>query len=228
MEPTIYNKPSIYKGAGVYKTGAEGGGGGGGGLQPDEIVIGEQVLGTTQINDQIWTTKNFDFVLPGITYNNGETYPIGPHCWYYNRDSSTYGIYGQNRGMLYTYHTQAIIKAYLEEYLPGWRIPTKSDFDKLISFAGGKNNSMPKLCAKRLWANASSFTDDFNLSLIPTGRRDDDHYDGLATGFYWTSTKAGMNYITCRVGEQNETEILTTYTQDEYYDACAYRFVKDA
>lgn len=33
MEPTIYNKPSIYKGAGVYKTGAEGGGGGG-----DEIL----------------------------------------------------------------------------------------------------------------------------------------------------------------------------------------------
>lgn len=31
MEPTIY-KPSIYKGAGIYKTGAEGGGGGGGDL----------------------------------------------------------------------------------------------------------------------------------------------------------------------------------------------------
>ena len=30
MEPIIY-KPSIYKGAGIYKTGAEGGGGGGGG-----------------------------------------------------------------------------------------------------------------------------------------------------------------------------------------------------
>lgn len=28
MEPTIY-KPSIYKGAGIYKTGTEGGGGGG-------------------------------------------------------------------------------------------------------------------------------------------------------------------------------------------------------
>jgi hypothetical protein len=27
MEPTIY-KPSIYKGAGIYKVGAEGGGGG--------------------------------------------------------------------------------------------------------------------------------------------------------------------------------------------------------
>lgn len=31
MEPTIY-KPSVYKGAGIYKTGAEGGGGGGGNL----------------------------------------------------------------------------------------------------------------------------------------------------------------------------------------------------
>ena len=31
MEPTIY-KPSIYKGAGIYKIGADGGGGGGGDL----------------------------------------------------------------------------------------------------------------------------------------------------------------------------------------------------
>lgn len=34
MEPTIY-KPSIYNGAGIYKTGAEGGGGGGGGDLPE-------------------------------------------------------------------------------------------------------------------------------------------------------------------------------------------------
>lgn len=33
MEPTIY-KPSIYKGAGIYKAGAEGGGGGGGNPPP--------------------------------------------------------------------------------------------------------------------------------------------------------------------------------------------------
>ena len=112
--------------------------------------------------------------------------------------------------------------------MPGWRIPTKNDFDKLIAFAGGVNNSMPKLCAKRLWTNASSFTDDYNLSLIPTGRRDDDHYDGLGTGYYWTSTKNGIVYSTCRVGENNETVITTAYSQDEYYDACAYRFVKDA
>lgn len=36
MEPTIY-KPSIYKGAGIYKAGAEGGGGGGNNLQ--KVVI---------------------------------------------------------------------------------------------------------------------------------------------------------------------------------------------
>ena len=36
MEPTIY-KPSIYKGAGIYKTGAEGGGGGAVILGPEEI-----------------------------------------------------------------------------------------------------------------------------------------------------------------------------------------------
>lgn len=34
MEPTIY-KPSIYKGAGIYKIGGEGGGGGGGGDLPE-------------------------------------------------------------------------------------------------------------------------------------------------------------------------------------------------
>lgn len=46
MEPTIY-KPSIYKDAGIYKTGAEGGGGGGGGDLPDGYKKGVIKLNTT-------------------------------------------------------------------------------------------------------------------------------------------------------------------------------------
>lgn len=80
MEPTIY-KPSIYKGAGIYKTGAEGGGGGGGvpylkNIMPTTGVkvvdnngyIGGDFLGVYYPNYY----NNFAVVIPGADYSDME------------------------------------------------------------------------------------------------------------------------------------------------------------
>ena len=77
MEPTIY-KPSIYKGAGIYKTGAEGGGGGGvpylKNIMPTTGVkvvdnngyIGGDFLGVYYPNYY----NNFAVVIPGADYSD--------------------------------------------------------------------------------------------------------------------------------------------------------------
>jgi uncharacterized protein (TIGR02145 family) len=218
---SIYNAPSIYE--------SGQGGGSGGGLQPDEIVIGDQVLQTAQINDQIWTTKNFDTVLTGINYNTGGDFPVGAHCWYYNRDSATYGIYGENRGLLYTAACLSIIQAYIDENLPGWRIPTKDDWQKLINFAGGNTfDSLYKLGAPRLWVDTSNFTNELNLSIIPTGRRMSKKYSDLDVGFYWSSTQRTASSIVCAIFGDSSYPASPDRNQSINYDACAVRFVKDA
>lgn len=217
---SIYNAPSIYE---------SGAGGGGGGLQPGEIVIGEQVLQTAQINDQIWTTKNFDTILPGINYNTGGDFPVGSHCWFYNRDSATYGIYGENRGLLYTASCLSIIQTYIDDILPGWRIPTKDDWQKLINFSGGSTfDSLYKLGAPRLWDDTSNFTNELNLSIIPTGRRKSKNYSDLNLGFYWSSSQHTSASIACAVFGDTSNPANANGHQSINYDACAVRFVKDA
>lgn len=62
MEPTIY-KPSIYKGAGIYKTGAEGGGGGGD--LPDAFEFLENKA--IRWNSNSYNTPNFNIA----TCDNG-------------------------------------------------------------------------------------------------------------------------------------------------------------
>lgn len=81
MEPTIY-KPSIYKGAGIYKAGAGGGGGGGGGvpylknIMPTTGVkvvdengyIGGDFLGVYYPSTNYY--NNFAVVVPGADYSD--------------------------------------------------------------------------------------------------------------------------------------------------------------
>lgn len=69
MEPTIY-EPSIYKGAGIYKVGAQGGGGGGGDL-PDEYqkLLYVYINGTADpiINSNSWI---YQFNMPSFTFGD--------------------------------------------------------------------------------------------------------------------------------------------------------------
>ena len=69
MEPTIY-KPSIYKGAGIYKNGDNGGGGGGGDL-PEEYqkLLYVYINGTADpiINSNSWI---YQFDMPSFTFGD--------------------------------------------------------------------------------------------------------------------------------------------------------------
>lgn len=75
MEPTIY-KPSIYKGAGIYKAGAEGGGGGG---IPDNIKLFDAVLFNNgwicnELDGKYEYKINYRYVYSGyikVTYGSG-------------------------------------------------------------------------------------------------------------------------------------------------------------
>ena len=70
MEPTIY-KPSIYKGAGIYKTGAGGGGGGGGSVSIYTHMIDSEVgIKVVDENGYVGATLTDYFPHVGNTYYN--------------------------------------------------------------------------------------------------------------------------------------------------------------
>lgn len=69
MEPTIY-KPSIYKGAGIYKDGAEGGGGGSVGGITTKMIDSEVGIKVVDENGYVGATLTDYFPHVGNTYYN--------------------------------------------------------------------------------------------------------------------------------------------------------------
>lgn len=67
MNPMIYNKSSIYKGAGIYKTGAEGGGGGG-----ETAKIDGKDYTIKKIGNLYWTCENIKVDTDNAKIKNGE------------------------------------------------------------------------------------------------------------------------------------------------------------
>ena len=135
MEPTIY-KPGIYKTPGVNKGAGgiykgrglynDGAGGGTAGLEIDG-----KIYPVVQIGNLYWLAENLDFsdsTIPIVTtYYNNEYYP---RCRYYMNDPAEYGYNGKKYNLLYT----GFCDEHIGQIIPdGWRVPTKSDFDNLVS-----------------------------------------------------------------------------------------------
>lgn len=122
MKPTIY-KPSIYKGAGIYKIGSEGGGGGGGGQEIYEFdVLGKTYKYIKLDKDLYWPLENLDYIDENI--NLGFTGYNDICAAYYNNDLS----YKYN-GLIYS--RPAVV--YIDSIKPPNTrfMNTNTDFDKL-------------------------------------------------------------------------------------------------
>ena len=145
MEPTIY-KPSIYKGAGIYKTGAGGGGGG------EMVEIGGIKYNIISIGSQKWLDRNLYFTWSGLTINP---------------NTQTNTAYGAFKDLDFQYsvgmaYNKAAINYLVNhtELLNGFKVPSEQDFEDLISFVGDSN----ALC-NDIWGG----NDDYGFNLKPSG-----------------------------------------------------------
>lgn len=215
MEPTIY-KPSIYKGAGIYNNGAGGGGGGGG----ETVEIGGKVYPVVTMGSQKWITYNLDYIPAGV--NVGGSGEIStPNAWYYNNNETLYGWNNKKYGLLYNFAAGEIVNSSLTD---GWRVPSKSDYESLISFIGG-NSEGKKIRSPYDWTtNLGEGLLNFNL--LPGGLRwahDSWQYVGTQAHLS-SSTKSGSNRF----------EVLTlssynfSWSQISLPSAFSIRLVKDA
>ena len=221
MEPMIY-KPSIYNGAGIYKTGAEGGGG-----NQEYIGIGEFNYKVIQIDNLLWIDSDLKSILPGINFPNTLKWDIAPGCVIYDNDTTTYGIYGQNRGLLYNCRAGEIIQDYLNNNLPGWRIATVADWNALINFAGGSNNAYKKLCAPILWPNTSSMMNDYGFNAIPTGYVSNGNFVEVSSAVYFATPISSPTTRSLWIdANQNYKFWIGNFTYN--YSYCAIRLCKDA
>ncbi|MDR2693725.1 MAG: hypothetical protein LBB74_05870 [Chitinispirillales bacterium] len=112
------------------------------------------------------------------------------NSWCYDNDNSNCVKYGR----LYTW------EAAKTACPAGWHLPTKANWDDLVTAAGGESFAGKKLKAKSGWGwnydddVSGNGTDVYGFSALPGGRRDADggFHGAGAGGSWWTAT--GFEY----------------------------------
>lgn len=191
MEPIIY-KPSIYKGAGIYKAGSQGGGAGvynGAGVyksksKPNKIELGGKIYPLVEINGLLWTVYNLDFIFDNL--NVGDHFlPNSSAAWYYNNDENNYGWNGRKYGLLYNFYAVQELESLLP---PCFRLPTNDEWNSLRNFV---NNNSTSLKEKNLsYAPNWGGDNTLGLSILPSGARlGTGFYNSPNYGHYWSGTE---------------------------------------
>lgn len=209
MEPTIY-KPSIYNGAGIYKTGAEGGGGSGDIYEYEKIF--DKYYAVKEINGLIWICENLQYKgnynpNPANYADGNKNFYISPNGFVYNREAR-----------------DDIISLITGE----WRVASDLDWKNILEYAGGplnegQNHGAKKIKSKSLWSNGDN-TDDFNFNIKPNGTS----YSGLfnSDARIWTSRTRGAWYGYVQISAGDEQ--FLSETNDITHNYMAIRLCKDA
>ena len=165
---------------------------------------------TVKIGNQIWMAEN-------LNYYDESNLSVKTQSWCYgksdNKDSSTCDVAGR----LYTW-AAAIdsAKLYTEKSLdcgydktcalpdtvygicsPGWHLPSKTEWETLLTAVGGKSTAGKILKSQNGWENNGNGSDAFGFSALPAGSRSykkgNFKYDGSDTDF-WSATENGEPY----------------------------------
>lgn len=247
MEPTIY-KPSIYKGAGIYKAVGEGGGGGGGDtlrvarinsvrgnfivddngyiglrlndyfphdggtfldnyavvvsgadfssaglgqvtfLTPGTDSIGGRTYPTVNIGGKTWMAENLDLRTDGITIGTTGS-PSKPAAWYYNNSAETYGEHGNKYGLLYNWYAVKHLIDNAATIIPGWHVPTSSEWDDLATAVGDSSNAGTKLKSTTGWSSGNG-DGSYGFAAFPAGYRYSVSFNYLGSyAYFWTANE---------------------------------------
>lgn len=139
---------------------------------------------------------------------------------------------GVNFGTQYYYTWAAAVR--VANSINGWHLPTKAEWETLVSYAGGSNSALNKLRSTTGWYNNSNGTDDYGFTGLPTGYI----YQGTGPNdrgnqaWWWSSTedsdtsKAYYTYIGFDVIFQT-WGLYTSYTVDKSQAPISIRLIKD-
>ena len=217
MEPTIY-KPSIYKGAGIYKNGAEGGGAYIGGKRYKTVVMPD---------GKEWLAENLDFK---FCYIGSGGSPTTPNAWYYNNDEPVFGWNGYKCGLLYNWYAVKFLNDNKSDLCPGWHAPTDSEWSTLVTACGDDAGTKLKAIDNSVvpgFPSAWNGTDNFRFSILPAGYRMAGTFQNIGSSSpIWTCSDtlydAGIQYYL----EYNSSNVGRSEGNSKV-EAFSLRLVKD-
>lgn len=217
----IQNVTSIYNAESIYNQG-------GGDIDGPEI--GGIKYPVTKIGNQIWITKNIVVSWPGLldfsgSVNDNDT---NPRSVYPEDKPNFYGQFGCFFGRLYNGFAVDYIANPNNGILPdGWRVPSQSDLETLVSYIGAANANKTKSVG--YWDDGI-FNDDFGFSLLPAGwyEKGNGNFKNRASqARMWSTTTDSINnkyYI----GVVGSNFYNNTYDRNGLRLAASVRVMRDA
>jgi uncharacterized protein (TIGR02145 family) len=138
--------------------------------------------------------------------------------WCYDNDEANCQDYGR----LYTW--DAAKKA----CPAGWHLPTREEWDELVSATGDSSVAGKKLKSKSGWDYKGNGTDEFGFSALPGGYRDTyGTFDCVGvSGSWWVDTEYGSDEAYQRYTDYD----LDVVYDEDYYEkswGVSVRYVKD-
>jgi uncharacterized protein (TIGR02145 family) len=146
---------------------------------------------------------------------------MGNNALWYGFDENLYGRNGKNYGMLYNYHAVEIVNNNLNDWAPGWRIPTGADYVKL------RNDCGLSIAGECLSSDVGGFagfgTDNFGFNARPAG------YE--ASGFFNVENRIVFPVYFGSALEFYIIKNIKTFSQDNGYSnhdwRCSVRLCRD-
>jgi len=127
-----------------------------------------QTYKTVAIGGKMWMAEN-------LNYKKGKS-------WCYDNNNSNCGKYGR----LYDWETAKSVCP------SGYHLPSRQEWDNLVTAVGGKDAAGKKLKARSGWNSNGNGTDEYGFSALPGGYRGSvgSVFKAGNFGLWWTATEA--------------------------------------
>jgi uncharacterized protein (TIGR02145 family) len=158
------------------------------GSSPDDS-IGGRVYNTVVIGGKKWMAENLDFKFSGLVIGQGSS-SSEPRANYYQNDEATYGVDGNKYGLLYNWIAVKYLEDHKSELIPGWHVPTKSEWDALATAVGGSDVAGTKLKSTTGWSSGNG-DGSYGFEAFPAGAqfRSGSFRNLGSCATFWTATK---------------------------------------
>ena len=143
---------------------------------------------TVKIGEQVWMAENLNFEAKGSKCGGTDIIDEGEDILYSIVEENTVNC--DKYGRLYNWETA--VKACPS----GWKLPSKAEWDVLITTVGGEKTAGKYLKAKSGWNDNGNGEDKFGFAALPGG------YGSSSNNFrtvgdlgnWWSATESNGNY----------------------------------
>lgn len=191
---------------------------------PASNNIGGRVYNTVIIGGKEWMAENLDFKFTGCAIGQGSS-SSEPRANYYQNNESTYGVNGNKYGLLYNWIAVKYLEDHKSELIPGWHVPTTTEWNALATAVGGSDVAGTKLKSTTGWISGNG-DGSYGFAAFPAGYNGSGSFYSLGSNaYFWTATELNSSNAYCLLF--NTGANMNSYNNDKYYQY-SVRLVKDS